>query len=91
MADLIYKLRSPDVTEEEMLQAARKCARYHNYYLPNFVYDQSYNGLRGNVRDFNFGPQGHGAHLVGKGTNTMDYQGLAGIVQLKYDEEFPSP
>jgi len=91
VADLVHSLRAPDITEEEFRENARKCARFYNFYLPNFHFHQYTHGLWGNVRAFNFPPQGHTLNQTYKQFGGADFSVLAGTPRLKYDEEFQPP
>ena len=91
VADLIYKLRKPEMTREEMVKTAQLCAQYYNYYLPNFLFNQIYTGLHGNVQDFNFPPRDHEVNTVSKGSGTADYNFQAGLPRLNSSGEYSPP
>jgi hypothetical protein len=91
VAELVRKFRKPDISDEEFTKAAEMCARYYNFYLPDFKFHQYPWGLWGNVRDFTFPPEDHTANLISKGFSGDDYQVLGGITQLKYDTDFEPP
>ncbi len=89
--DAVYTLRQPDVTEESFQEAVRKCARYANFYLPDFVFHQFAVGMWGNMEEFTFPPQGHEANRTWKDFGGTKFGTAAGMTRLKYTEEFESP
>jgi len=93
LADLVHSFRDPEISEEQYRKNAQLCARYYNFYLPDFKFHQYTWGVWGNVRDFNFAPKGHPAnrtyHEVSGFTDA--FQVLAGIMQPKYDQEYEPP
>ncbi|MFC4551143.1 MULTISPECIES: ABC transporter substrate-binding protein [Halorussus] len=91
VAKLIYSLRKPDMSKEEMVEKAKLCAQYYNYYLPNFLFNQIYTGLHGNVRDFDFAPNDHPANSASKGSGTADYNLQAGLPQPNPDQKYSPP
>jgi hypothetical protein len=90
VADLVHSFRDPDITEEQMLENARKCARYYNFYLPDYMFHQYNWGYWGNVRDFEFPPKGHQIYHV-RSENEEEYPVLAGVPQTKFDTDYQPP
>jgi hypothetical protein len=90
MADLIHSFREQDITEDEMVSNAKKCARYYNFYLPDYMFHQYNWGLWGNVKEFEFPERGHPANRV-RAEHDEVYPVLAGIPQVKYDTDYESP
>jgi hypothetical protein len=91
LARLVYKFREANVSDEEWKKAARKCARFYNFYLPDFLFHQYKYGTWGNVRDFDFAPADHKVNLYEKEFGSDDFQVLAGIVQTKNNTKFTPP
>ncbi|CCQ34012.1 membrane lipoprotein [Halorhabdus tiamatea SARL4B] len=91
MLDVTEGLREPGVSIDQVRERARVPARYFNYYLPNFVFHSYYNGVYGNVKDFNFPPADHEIWGSTKEYGSRNYSVIAGMPQLKYDESYPDP
>lgn len=91
VARLIYVFREPNVSDKEWQEAARKCARFYNYYLPDFLFHQYKYGFWGNVRDFNFAPKGNRANFFEKEFGADDFQVLGGIIQTKDNTKYTPP
>jgi len=95
MIDLAYltnAFRFEDTTREDMVEFGRKCARFYNYYLPDFYFHQYTWGMWGNVRDYDFPERNHTAYQASDGTAGIDaYQALAGTISTKGDTDYPDP
>jgi len=90
LLNLITSFTSSEITEERFMENARKCARYYNYYVPDFIFHQYAHGLWGNVRDFKFPPRGHPANRTWT-KYSNNYQAQTGIPQVKYNQEYEPP
>jgi hypothetical protein len=90
VAELVHSFRDSEITEEELLANARKCARYYNFYVPDYMFHQYNWGLWGNVEEFEFPERGHPANRV-RAEHDEVYPVLAGIPQVKYSPDFESP
>lgn len=90
LANIVHDLRAADTTAEEYREMCRKCARFYNFYLNDFKFHQYTSGVYGNVRDFEFPPEGHALNRLWHEFGGDDFQVLAGSVQLKYDDDYPS-
>jgi hypothetical protein len=91
IAKQIYVFREPDLTDKKFKEAARKCARFYNFYLPDFMFHQYKYGLWGNVRDFDFAPVDQDVNFFGKEFGTSDFQVLGGVVQTKDNTNYKPP
>jgi len=91
MKDVVEGLREPGISIEQVRERAKVPAQYYNYYLPNFVFHSYYNGVWGNVRDFNFPPADHDVWGSTKEYGSRIYSTLLGMPQLKYDTDYPEP
>ncbi|WP_435102965.1 ABC transporter substrate-binding protein [Halarchaeum sp. P4] len=91
LAKIIHKLRAPDISDDEYQTMLRQCARWYNFYLPDFHFHQYKAGLYGNVRDFKFAPQGKQINQLSKEFGGDDFQVLGGIPQVKYNTDYEKP
>jgi len=91
LATLVHELRSADTGAERYREICRKCARFYNFYMKDFVFHQYTTGLYGNVRDFTFPPEGHEMNRLWKEFGGRDFTVLSGSVQTKFDEEYEPP
>ena len=91
LATLIHELRSVDTDAERYREISRKCARFYNFYMKDFVFHQYTSGLKGNVRDFTYPPEGHELNRVWHEFGGDDFEVLSGSVQAKYNEEYEPP
>lgn len=88
----IHGMRSPETDEETLQEYYRRCARFYNFYLPQFRFHDIAWGVWGNVRDFEFPPEGHPANRITKGEfSGHDYLVLAGLPQPSPDLDYPDP
>lgn len=89
---LVHNLPRPDTDQATFDEYVRKCARFYNYYLPQFLFHSTEGGLWGNRRDFEFPAKGNSVNRIAKGVyGSQDYQVMAGIPQPSPDPSFPSP
>ncbi|WP_436923577.1 ABC transporter substrate-binding protein [Halosimplex amylolyticum] len=91
LADIVYQIRDPDTSEEQLQDLYRKCARYYNYYLPHFVFHQYNWGAWGNVRDFEWPDAAHRGLDYERGFGISAALILGGLVEASYDTEFEPP
>lgn len=91
LARLIYVFREPNVSDKEWKETARKCARFYNYYLPDFLFHQYKYGFWGNMRDFDFAPKDNRANFFEKEFGAADFQVLGGIIQTKDNKKYTPP
>jgi hypothetical protein len=91
LAKLIYMFREPDLTDKKFKETAQKCARFYNFYCPDFLFHQYKYGLWGNVRDFDFAPADHEASVFEKEFGSEDFQILGGIVQTTNNSDYTPP
>ncbi|WP_246023081.1 ABC transporter substrate-binding protein [Halosimplex halophilum] len=90
MFEVVQKIQQPGNSEEELMELYRTCARWYNFYLPNFVFRQGLSGAWGNVRDFDWPPADNRA-LDFKRAGVVDASVLGGVTQASYDTEFQPP
>jgi len=83
----------PDITAERVQELLETFAWFYNYYLPDFWSVQGAGGVIGNVRDFDFTERGHNSYAasVRTGGFSDQYQTHSGLVQKKYNDDFPDP
>lgn len=93
MEHLIEMHTDPELSEDRLQEILQDLAWYHNYYQPDFWPVTFTTGVIGNVRDYNFAPRDHEVLKTNArlGTSMMKYQGQAGLVFNKYDDEYPDP
>ncbi len=91
MFEVVNKIRQPGYSDEERLELYKTCAQYYNFYLPDFVFNQSLEGTWGNVRDFDWPEQD--AQTLDYGRNLSVTTGviMSGLAQASTDTEFQSP
>ncbi|MCU4741261.1 hypothetical protein OB955_06190 [Halobacteria archaeon AArc-m2/3/4] len=90
LPELTEALRNPELGLDYQ-ESLEKLARYANFYVPYFTFHTYTWGTWGNVRDFSFPERGHPAHQTWKEFSSEEYHTLSGIVQHKYDDEYPEP
>lgn len=91
LARLVHVFREPNISDKKWQETARKCARFYNFYLPDFLFHQYKYGIWGNVRDFKFAKSGHPVNRFGKSFGNDDFQVLGGVVQTKDNTDYQPP
>jgi len=89
--DAVYALRSPDLDEQSYQEAIQKCARYANFYLPDFTFHQFAVGMIGNMEEFKFPPEGHPANRTWKDFGGTKFGTAGGMIRQKHTREFEPP
>ncbi|WP_459194795.1 periplasmic substrate-binding domain-containing protein [Halosimplex sp. J119] len=91
LAEIVYDIRAPETSEEQLQELYRKCARYYNYYLPHFVFHQYNWGAWGNVRDFEWPDASHRGFDYERGFGISSALLLGGLTEASYNTEFEPP
>jgi len=91
MFDVVRGIRNPDNSEEDIQELYRTCAQYYNFYLPDFLFNQTVSGMWGNVRDFDWPPQGSEALSYGRNLSVSTGAVMTGLTQASTDTDFEPP
>ncbi|MFC7195880.1 ABC transporter substrate-binding protein [Halosimplex aquaticum] len=91
LAQIIYDIRDPETSEEQLQELYRKCARYYNYYLPHFVFHQYNWGAWGNVRDFEWPDPANRGLDYERGFGISAALILGGLTEASYNTDFQPP
>jgi hypothetical protein len=91
MFEVVNAIREPGNSEEEVLELYRTCARYYNFYLPDFLFNQTVSGTSGNVRDFDWPEYDAQALDLGRNLSVADANVMTGLVQASTDTDFEPP
>lgn len=83
----INAIRSPDSSEERIQTALERCARYYNYYVPQWLMHSLSEGFAANVQDFQWAPTGHPVNRTWWNFHTDHLQAHWGIPQGRYQDE----
>jgi hypothetical protein len=90
LAELVHSFREPDISTEEFTANARKVARFHNYYLPDYYIHQLQFGTWGDLQNYEWAPYSHPINWY-LHPNQKGFQTAAGIAQPSYDDDYPEP
>lgn len=91
MFEVVNGIRNPENSEEEIQELYRTCAQYYNFYVPDFLFNQTVSGAWGNVRDFDWPDDDARALRLGRNLSVSTGNIMTGLVQASTDTEFESP
>jgi len=85
----VARLRDPDTDEREFREAARRCARWYNYAVPNFVFVGDRIGLWADLAEYAVATDDEQSLGMSRGRPTVPvhYHVQAGTVRRAPDAE----